>query len=105
MGTADAELVHAELTTHINELQDDIRHIRSNLVKTIATSLLTVFLVLGTSIWYANHVRSVSDQRWCTLMISLDNRQQKLKNGPVITADQLEFINNIHNLRSDLGCD
>lgn len=101
---SNSDQVHADLVCHIDLLQKDIKNIRRDLVKTIAVSMVTIMIVLGLSIWYAGHVRSVGDGRWCTLMVSLDNRQQNLKNQPGVTKDQREFIDNIHNLRNQLGC-
>jgi hypothetical protein len=100
----DSDEVHTQLVTHIASLETNIADIRKNLVKTIAMSVITILIVLGISIWYAGHVRSVSDQRWCTLMVSLDDRQQQIKNAPGTTKEQRQFIDNVHNLRADLGC-
>lgn len=101
--------VHTDLVNHINKLQKEIGQIRRDLVRTLAVSVVTILIVLGISIWYAGHVRSQADKVWCSLIVSLDDRYQKLLQAPAQTnPDQQrsirEFAAQMHQLKSDLGC-
>jgi hypothetical protein len=108
MTEPNSDEVHADLVKHINALQQEIKEIRLNLVKTIATSLITILIVLGISIWYAGHVRSEADSRWCALIGGLDDRYQGILKNPPSDPGQAkslrEFAVQVHQLRSDLGC-
>jgi hypothetical protein len=66
---------------------------------TIAFVLLLIMMIL-----YIDYSNRHNDERWCKLMSSLDDRQQQIKNDPKVSADQREFIDNIHELRQSLGC-
>lgn len=57
--------------------------------------------LISFTLWYVAHTQSVSDQRWCDLMTSIDKRNQALKSP---SADQQEFINKIHDLTVKLHC-
>lgn len=103
-----SDQVHANLVEHINALHKEIKSIRKDLVKTIATSIVTILIVLGISIWYAGHVRSEADRQWCALIGGLDNRYQAILKNPSADPTQArslrEFANQIHQLKNDLGC-
>lgn len=77
--------------------------------------LVAVFASLASgfsAIAYAKHQQSVSDQRWCTLITNLDDRNARLKPPPAnATVEQkqqyqesLEFAKQIKDLRDGLGC-
>jgi hypothetical protein len=100
--------VHDDLIKHINALQKEIARIRKDLWRTIASSVVLILIVLGTSIWYSGHVRSEGDRRWCSLIGGLDNRYQAILKNPPTDPEQArslrEFAFQVHQLRQDLGC-
>lgn len=63
--------------------------------------LVGVVVLFSFSILYTNYVNRQSDQRWCDLMVSLDERYQDLKTQD---PSAIRLREQIRTLRSDLHC-
>lgn len=66
-------------------------------------ALMIVFLsvvAIGVgNIVYTQHVQQTADERWCTLLTTLDTN-----NPPARTPHAIKVQQQIHQLRRDLGC-
>lgn len=71
----------------------------------IAYSIAAIFLTLAVSIpsglWYTNHVQKESDQRWCELLVTMDDAYQA---GSPTTEIGRKIAALMHKLRVDFGC-
>lgn len=67
----------------------------------IVGALVGVAALAVIMIMYVAHAQRVSDSRWCELMISLDDRYQRLENP---NEDAQKLAAEIHSLRQGLHC-
>lgn len=63
--------------------------------------LIALGLLFSFTLWYVAYQQSVSDRRWCSLMVPLDDRNQQIARP---TPEQQEFIKSIHYLRQQMHC-
>lgn len=63
--------------------------------------LVVLGALISFTIWYTGWSQAKSDERWCDLMLPLDQRQQKIVNP---TPDQAEFAARMHRLVGKLNC-
>lgn len=66
-------------------------------------SFLCMLGLTGGSMLYATNVDRNSNQKWCELIISLDERYQAIP--PDAPVEAKDFANRIHHLRTNLECD
>jgi hypothetical protein len=68
-------------------------------------SLLVLFVVILSTmvfnVWYTNHVQQVANQRWCALMVGMDDAYRQV---PPTTPTGRNVAAEIHRLRRSLGC-
>lgn len=62
--------------------------------------LLAAVLLAGAGIAYTGYVQRQSDQRWCDLLATLDQPGR-----PPTTERGQEIQREIHDLRTELGCE
>lgn len=78
---------------------------RKPIDKRLAYSLLIIFLAALTSalvsIGYAKHVDSESNQRWCGLVVRLDDTYREKPPGTELGRD---IANEFKQLRQDFDC-
>lgn len=79
---------------------DENRIRRGLLVWLLAMSVLSPLLVGVAGIVYTSHVQRQADRRWCALLSSLDSPQ-----APATTDRGRVVQQQMHELRTDLGCD
>lgn len=89
-------------------LEAQVKHWREEAERQRRARLLEMFVglvVLGAlisfTIWYTGWSQAKGDERWCDLMLPLDQRQQQIANP---TADQKEFADRMHRLVGKLHC-
>jgi hypothetical protein len=86
-----------------DQVVEDYENRRNARLLQIGMGLLGI-LVLGVSLFfYIAHEQQESDQRWCSLMASLDDRYQALPRNR-LDAEGREFADKIHVLRQQLHC-
>lgn len=68
-----------------------------------ATAFVGLAILIGVVVLWQIHREHVADQRWCSLMVSLDDRYQALPREN-ISPDTLRFADQIHELRQELHC-
>lgn len=68
-----------------------------------ATAFVGLAVLIGVVVLWQIHREHVADQRWCSLMISLDDRYQAIPPGN-ISPDAQRFAEQIHELRQELHC-
>jgi hypothetical protein len=67
--------------------------------------LLAMFLAVGASVGYTAHAQRGSNQRWCDLLVSLDQPVPAPAPGAAPLTARAKVINQqIHQLRVELGC-
>lgn len=64
--------------------------------------LVGVIFVVSLNFWYTAHSQDVNNQKWCSLMVSLDDRYQALPREAPPEAKQ--FAEQIHDLREGFHC-
>jgi hypothetical protein len=64
--------------------------------------LVGVVFVVSLNFWYTAHSQDVNNQKWCSLMTSLDDRYQSLPRDAAPEAKQ--FAIQIHDLREGFHC-
>lgn len=76
---------------------------RRNLIYTALMMLVAFGLLTTFGILYTEHKSRVSDERWCDLVIGMDDNY---RSAPVSTLPPRvqTFARQIHKLREDLGC-
>jgi hypothetical protein len=65
-------------------------------------ALVGVLIVVSLNFWYTAHSQNQNDQKWCSLMVSLDDRYQALPQDA--NPDAKIFAQQVHALRRDLHC-
>lgn len=66
-------------------------------------ALISLTVLVGITLGYVAYSQYKADQRWCSLMVSLDDRYQALpKDGRNLDAER--FAAQVHALRRDLHC-
>lgn len=65
--------------------------------------LVAVFVAISFNVLYTGYSNQRDDQRWCSLMVSLDDRYQALPKENV-SPDAAKFAAQIHQLRRDFKC-
>lgn len=70
-------------------------------VRLVFTMLVSVVVLFSFQILYTNYSNRKSDQRWCDLMVGLDDRYQALDTKD---PDAIKFRNDVHKLRGSLQC-
>lgn len=68
-----------------------------------AMAFVGLAILIGGAVLWQVHRERVADQRWCSLMVSLDDRYQALPRDN-ISPDALKFAEQIHTLRQELHC-
>ena len=64
-------------------------------------ALLGVAVLISFTLWYVAYSQREADLRWCSLMVPLDDRYQKLVDP---SPDAKQFADSVHVLRSQLHC-
>lgn len=64
--------------------------------------LVVLALLISFTLWYTRYTVVESDKRWCTLMVSLDDRWQRIPNP---SEDAKRFADQVHDLRRQLHCE
>jgi hypothetical protein len=68
----------------------------------VAIIVVAVVLVFS-GLVYTNRAVNKSDHQWCSLLVLLDNTNQKRdQNG--MSAEQKQFVEELHKLRVAKGC-
>ena len=67
-------------------------------------ALVGVAILVSFNIWYTGHLQATSDNRWCSLMVGLDDRYQNLPSDPPPSSEATDLANKIHQLRVGLHC-
>lgn len=65
--------------------------------------LVAIFIAVCVNILYSSYTNEKNDQRWCSLMVSLDDRYQSLPKEN-LNPDAARFAAQIHQLRRDFKC-
>jgi hypothetical protein len=66
----------------------------------VLVSYVAVIVVAVLCIWYANYVNDQSNQKWCELLVTLDNPIPPDSSNPRSVDAAIKF----HRLRVNLGC-
>lgn len=72
----------------------------------LALIMLVAFVAVASfNILYTNHINRQSDQTWCDLITSLDERNQRAA-GTVAGSDPdaIKFRRQVHDIRERLSC-
>lgn len=65
-------------------------------------ALLGVLIAMSLNVWFTIYYQQQQNHKWCSLMVSLDDRYQALPPSSDPAARQ--FAAQIHTLRNDLNC-
>lgn len=69
----------------------------------VALFVVTVALA-GANLWWTAHTVGANNQKWCSLMITLDRANAAAKKPPAPGTFTAQFVNDITGLRRGLGC-
>jgi hypothetical protein len=68
----------------------------------LVLSYVGVFIAGGVNLWYTNHVDRQSNQVWCSMINSLNERYSKLP--PDANADAKQFATQIATIKRKYDC-
>lgn len=91
-------MTEEEVNTRINEFETK----RNKRILQAIMGLVGVLIVVTFNFWYTAYSNEQDDQKWCALMVSLDDRYQELPS--TADADARLFAAQVHVLRQDLHC-
>jgi hypothetical protein len=83
-------------------MPETAKQIRRNNFRVLITGLLAFMLLVSFNIWYTNYVQRQSDQRWCELIPSLDDRYQALNTED---PEAIRFRGQVNRIRKSLPCE
>jgi hypothetical protein len=63
--------------------------------------MVTAFVLAGTGFWYTNHVQRQGDQRWCDLLVTMDDAYSA---GTPTTEIGRKIAALMRKLRADFDC-
>jgi hypothetical protein len=86
------------MTEPVIEDPDDV--VVRRLLWAVVVSYVAVFAMVFVGIWYVNHEIINSNQKWCELLVTLDNPIPPDKDSPRSVDAATKF----HRLRINLGC-
>jgi hypothetical protein len=89
-------------TRMVRRAREHSERLIRQMVVLVAVALFAMLVSVGASIAYMRHNASEADQRWCALMVGLDDRYQKLPSDA--DPEARKFAGQVHTLRTRLGC-
>lgn len=77
---------------------------RKYLIYAITSVFISVVLLAGAGIWYTSSVSHKNDQRWCRVLVAIDDAYDAIRNSPTVTPAGRRIANEFHQLRVDFRC-
>lgn len=76
---------------------------RSILLSVVFSYVCAVALVAA-SLVYSAHVEKQNDQRWCSVLIAIDDAYAEATNNPNVSRSGRHIGEEFHRLRIEFGC-
>lgn len=84
------------------EIDRDIQRQRNTRILQAVLALVGVLIVVSFNFWFTIYSQDQNNQKWCKLMVTLDDRNQRLPPNP--DPDAQLFAAQVHDLRQGLKC-
>ena len=86
----------------LTERREEIERQRNTRIWQAVIALVGVLIVVSINFWYTAYSQDQNNHKWCSLMVSLDDRYQALPQDA--NPDAIEFAGQIHTLRQEFHC-
>lgn len=84
------------------EIDREIQRKRNTRILQAVLGIFGVFIVVSLNFWFTIYYQQQQNQKWCSLIVTLDDRNQRLP--PSADPDARLFASQMHDLRAGLHC-
>lgn len=74
------------------------------LLYTVSVIVVAILVVTFSGIWYTNYISHKNDQRWCSLLQSVDEAYEQVRDNPNASPAGKHIAEEFHKLRVDFSC-